>query len=39
MDTYAPKQTITLTVKRGGSTQQIKLTLGTRPTSTGNSGG
>jgi putative serine protease PepD len=37
--TYAPKQTITLSVKRGGSTQQIKLTLGTRPASTGNSGG
>ncbi|MEA2145610.1 MAG: hypothetical protein QOG59_1197 [Solirubrobacteraceae bacterium] len=36
---YAPKQTITLTVKRGGSTHQIKLTLGTRPTSTGSSGG
>jgi S1-C subfamily serine protease len=36
---FAPKQTITLTVKRGGSTQQIKLTLGTRPASTGNQGG
>jgi S1-C subfamily serine protease len=31
VDTYAPGQTITLTVKRGGSTQNLKLTLGTRP--------
>jgi putative serine protease PepD len=31
VDTYAPGQTITLTVKRGGGTQTIKLTLGTRP--------
>jgi S1-C subfamily serine protease len=31
VDTYGPGQTITLSVKRGGSTQSIKLTLGTRP--------
>ena len=31
VDTYSPGQTITLTVKRGGNTQTIKLTLGTRP--------
>lgn len=31
VDTYAPGQKITLTVKRGGSSQQLKLTLGTRP--------
>jgi putative serine protease PepD len=31
VDTYSPGQTITLTVKRGGSTQTLKLTLGTRP--------
>jgi putative serine protease PepD len=35
VDQYAPKQVITLTVKRGGATKQIKLTLGTRPTSIG----
>ncbi len=31
VDTYSPGQTITLTVKRGGSTSSVKLTLGTRP--------
>jgi S1-C subfamily serine protease len=31
VDTYAPGQTITLTVKRGGGTQHLKLKLGTRP--------
>jgi len=31
VDTYAPGQTITLTVKRGGSTSQMSLRLGTRP--------
>jgi S1-C subfamily serine protease len=31
VDTYDPGQTVTLTVKRGGSTQHVKLTLGTRP--------
>jgi putative serine protease PepD len=33
VDTYTPGQTITLTVKRGGGSQSIKLTLGTRPAS------
>src|SRR5437588_642152 len=33
VDTYSPGQTITLTVKRGGSTTKVKLTLGTRPQS------
>src|SRR5579864_11092 len=33
VDTYSPGQTITLTVKRSGSTVQVKLTLGTRPNS------
>jgi S1-C subfamily serine protease len=31
VDTYSPGQTITLTVKRGGSTEHIKLKLGVRP--------
>jgi putative serine protease PepD len=31
VDTYSPGQTITLAVRRGGASQQIKLTLGTRP--------
>jgi|SRR5579875_128644 len=31
VDTYTPGQTITLTVRRGGATLHIKLTLGTRP--------
>jgi putative serine protease PepD len=31
VDTYAPGRTVTLTVKRAGSTQTLKLTLGTRP--------
>jgi putative serine protease PepD len=38
VDTYAPGQTITLTVKRGSSTLHPKLTLGTRPTSAPQSG-
>lgn len=33
VDTFTPGQTIELTIKRGGSTQHIKLTLGTRPSS------
>jgi putative serine protease PepD len=33
VDNYAPGQAITLTVKRGGQQQTIKLTLGTRPQS------
>ena len=39
VDTYSPGQTITLTVKRGGSTSGVKLTLGTRPATQPNSGG
>jgi putative serine protease PepD len=39
VDGYKPGQTITLTVKRGGSTQQLKLTLGARPQSAPNQGG
>ena len=31
VDTYAPGQTITLTIKRDGGTKTVKLTLGTRP--------
>src|SRR5205085_599052 len=39
VDNYAPGQTITLSVKRGGQQQSIKLTLGTRPQSASQSGG
>jgi S1-C subfamily serine protease len=38
VDAYGPGQTITLTVKHGGSTQNVKLTLGTRPNSTPSGG-
>ncbi len=38
VDTFSPGQTITLTVKRGGATKSIKLTLGTRPQSGPNGG-
>jgi S1-C subfamily serine protease len=31
VDTYQPGQTVTMTVKRGGSTLHIKVKLGTRP--------
>jgi putative serine protease PepD len=31
VDNYAPGTTITLTAKRGGNTETLKLTLGTRP--------
>jgi putative serine protease PepD len=31
VDTYSPGQTITVTIKRGGNTKEIKLTLGLRP--------
>ncbi len=31
VDNFAPGQTITLTIKRGGQTQHVKLRLGTRP--------
>ncbi len=33
VDTHKPGDVITLTVNRNGQTQQVKLTLGTRPTS------
>jgi putative serine protease PepD len=38
VDTYAPGQSITLAVKRSSGTQNIKLTLGTRPNSTPSGG-
>ncbi|HEY2161835.1 MAG TPA: trypsin-like peptidase domain-containing protein [Solirubrobacteraceae bacterium] len=38
VDTYAPGTTITLTVKRGGGSQTLKLTLGTRPAQQPNNG-
>ncbi len=38
VDGYRPGQTITLTVKRGGQTKQVKLTLGTRPKTAPNGG-
>ncbi|MHB8657189.1 MAG: S1C family serine protease [Solirubrobacteraceae bacterium] len=31
IDQYSPGDTVTLTIKRGGQTQQVKLKLGTRP--------
>lgn len=31
IDTYSPGDTVTLTVKRGGQTQTVKVKLGTRP--------
>jgi S1-C subfamily serine protease len=34
VDNYPPGQTVTLTVKRGGQTENIKVTLGTRPAQT-----
>jgi S1-C subfamily serine protease len=39
VDTYSPGQSVTLTVKRGGNTQSVKLTLGTRPNTQSSSGG
>jgi putative serine protease PepD len=39
VDGYAPGQTITVTVKRGGSTLHLKLTLGTRPQTAPNQNG
>jgi putative serine protease PepD len=40
IDAYAPGDTVTLTVKRGGQTHSIKVKLGTRPSTTpSNSGG
>ncbi len=38
VDTYAPGQTISLTVRRSGSTLHIKLKLGLRPQSQPNPG-
>lgn len=38
VDSYAPGDTITVTVTRGGQTHTIKLKLGTRPTSTPRAG-
>jgi putative serine protease PepD len=34
VDNFTPGQTVTMTVKRGGQTQQIKVKLGTRPART-----
>jgi S1-C subfamily serine protease len=38
VDTYAPGQTITLTIKRNGSPKTVKLTLGARPAQQTNNG-
>jgi putative serine protease PepD len=38
VDTYSPGETLSLTVKRGGGVQHMKLTLGTRPQSVPNNG-
>jgi putative serine protease PepD len=38
VDNYAPGQTITMTVKRGGQTKTIQMKLGTRPQTTPNNG-
>ena len=38
VDSYSPGQTITLTVKSGGSSRTVKLTLGTRPATQPNNG-
>ncbi|MDQ6730444.1 MAG: trypsin-like peptidase domain-containing protein, partial [Actinomycetota bacterium] len=34
VDNYAPGQTVTMTIRRGGQTKQIKVHLGTRPVQT-----
>ena len=34
VDNYSPGQTVTMTVKRAGQTQNIKVKLGTRPAAT-----
>ena len=39
VDNYAPGQTVTLTVKRNGQQQTVKLTLGNRPQSANQTGG
>ncbi|MBV9473907.1 MAG: hypothetical protein JO206_13140, partial [Solirubrobacterales bacterium] len=33
VDTYSPGQTITLTIKRGGSVHNVQIKLGARPAS------
>jgi putative serine protease PepD len=38
VDNYGPGQTVTMTVKRGGQSQQIKVHLGTRPAATPSGG-
>ncbi len=38
IDSYSPGDTVTLTVKRGGQSKQIKLTLGNRPQSSPSGG-
>jgi putative serine protease PepD len=38
VDNYAPGQTITATIKRGGQTKQLSLKLGTRPARAANGG-
>ncbi len=38
VDTYGPGQTVTMTVNRGGQTQQVKVHLATRPTATPSGG-
>jgi putative serine protease PepD len=38
LDAFAPGQTITLTINRGGATKTLKLTLGTRPNAAPNQG-
>jgi S1-C subfamily serine protease len=39
VDTFTPGQVIGLTIKHGGSTQHVKVTLGTRPNAAPSSGG
>jgi putative serine protease PepD len=38
IDSYAPGQTVTLTVKRGGQQRTVRLTLGTRPAASATGG-
>ena len=38
VDNYAPGQTVTMTVNRGGQSQQLKVHLGTRPAATPSGG-
>jgi putative serine protease PepD len=39
VDNYSPGDTVTLTIKRGGQSHDLKLTLGTRPAATPNNNG